>query len=113
MPNIITNRFKELDWRRNGMRPFLGHKYGKEGDIAHDFRCPICGVWLSYSYKEVEKFVKENRWDFAKNRLAHCGNSMCEEYYRRMKVHQKRVAEEMKEHYLSMFTKLKRKGVVA
>ena len=79
---IITDRYKELDWQKDGFeKPWLGHKFGKESKMAHDFRCPICGKWISYNDEQINDFIAEGRWDFEKNRLAHCGNSTCQDYY--------------------------------
>lgn len=84
--HIVTDKYKELHWKDDGFdKPWLGHKFGKGNKMAHEMRCIICGKWISYNDEQINGFILEGRWDFEKNRLMHCNNSTCQDYYQEMK----------------------------
>ena len=111
---IITQPYKKINWRRDGVKPFLGHRYWREkyGTIDGDKRCLICGKWFTWSEKHKDRYIREGRWDFRRNEPIHCGSSMCEEYWRRYKKAEKIRAELKKEFYFNLFKKLKKIGLV-
>jgi DNA-directed RNA polymerase subunit N (RpoN/RPB10) len=120
MVGISVGKFKKIsnhELMARGMKPRLGHTFeriGVSGDeMAHDFRCPICGRWIAYDHSEIERFIKEGRWDFRKGRLLHCGNSTCQDYQELIEEDKKRQEEAIKEKSWGLYMKLKGTGLVA
>jgi hypothetical protein len=80
---IIGSKFRKLDWRKEGVRPWVSRKYERDGQICHDLRCDICGKWYNYSTKDIPQIIQKNRWNFKLKRPYHCGNSLCQDYHER------------------------------
>jgi len=104
---IRTTKYEEIERRGR----WLGKKYwnAEKQKMAHEFRCPICGKWVRYNDEEIQRFIAEGRWDFRKNRLAHCGNSTCWDYYIEV---QKDLARKIKMNSFELYKELKRRALV-
>jgi hypothetical protein len=108
MSYIIGNKFRKLDWLKDGFRkPWVSRKYERDGQIVHDLRCDICGRWYNYSSRDIDKIKAEGRWNYSKNRPYHCGNSLCQDYHQRTLQHAVRIAKECNLYH--DFTEKKRK----
>jgi len=83
-PNIIVSKYTEEERKIRKKRKIHGHTFNScdQQELIHDFRCPICGRWISYNRREQWKFVMKRNWDFLMNTIARCGtHSTCEDYY--------------------------------
>ncbi len=98
----ITN----LELMSRGKQSRLGRTYIQGDAVSFDVRCPICGEYVRYDYKQKDKMIREGRWDFEKDRMAHCGSSLCEEYIHLCEVDKEKKMSEL-------FDNLKMKGLVA
>lgn len=108
-----AQRFQKIERNDPRFKPFLGHKFEKQGQVVHDFRCWICGKWYNYSTLDISRLIKEGRWDFHKKRSKHCGSSHCEEWNRQHEAHKARVEAEHAITSLDLFKRLKKKKLVA
>lgn len=100
---------KELS--ANGLPMRLGRTYWKDGEFAFDVRCPICGKYVRFDYKEKDRIVREGRWDFSKDRMLHCGSSTCYDYQELVEKDKKIKLKMMERHYQSLHGKLMREGL--
>lgn len=78
----------------------------KEGEMAEHFRCPICGVGMTYDFKERDKMIAQGRWDYDKDRPQHCGSSLCYDYLEECWKDRQDKSEQL-------FMALRKKGLVA
>lgn len=102
---MAFRKVENTELMQKGYKPRLGHTFANEDQVSFDVRCPICGEWKRYDYKEKERMIREGRWDFDKDRMAHCGNTLCEDYLHLCLLDKERVAKER-------FENLKRKGLI-
>lgn len=103
---MAFKKLTNLELMQRGKQARLGHTFINDSNVSFDVRCPLCGTWVRYDYKEKERMIREGRWDFDKDRMAHCGNSLCEDYLHLCQVDKER---KMK----GLFVDLKNKGLVA
>ena len=88
--NILLGGYQSVsnkDLIEQGHKPRLRYETViKDGKMSEHLKCLFCGVNITYDFKERDKFVREGRWDFEKDRPLHCGGSTCrdwnEEYYK-------------------------------
>ena len=111
-------------------KSFLGERAQKNGLLAGDMRCLICGDWFSWSKQNILKYILARRWDAKRGEPAHCGSEHCDYYHRRYLKHLQRMAddpvyfqemsykiwkrkEQAKEHEAwNLFGRLKQNGAV-
>lgn len=111
MGKIITGNFQRIDPRKE---MFLGHQYEKDGIRSIDKRCDYCGKWICFDVKDPELWGTNVKIGF--NGIAekvHCGSSHCEEYHRRVIVHQQKMVKIYEAKSQAHFMRLKQKGLVA
>ena len=92
---MAFRKLTNLELIARGKKARLGHTFINEDNASFDVRCPICGRWVRYDYKEKERMIREGRWDFSKDRMAHCGNSLCEDYLHLCKKDRERKTKEL------------------
>ena len=127
MPNIIVDRYQEIDGAKAG---FLGYRFKKGQKVSGDMRCLLCGKWFCWTLSKVESYILERRWDDRRGEPVHCGNSMCHDYHRRYLNHVERLkknAQYREDHFVrsearkhsvdenvmwELFDRLKKKGFV-
>ncbi len=80
MQVIVPNEYKKQNQHKH-----LGAIYiDKDGKEWQDFYCPICGATVSYrrSKEDIERYIKEGRWNFLHKNLDACWkDSICRDYY--------------------------------
>jgi hypothetical protein len=76
------NKVSNQKLMNNGYKPRLNYEMVEKADgtKAEQLRCPICGVGMTYDFKERDKMIQEGRWNFRKDRAEHCGSSTCYDY---------------------------------
>lgn len=82
--NIQTGSYKRIDPKGQG---FLGERSEKDGVVAGDLRCMICGKYYSWSKFNKSKYELENRWDYQRGEPKHCGKLHCFDYQARYETH--------------------------
>jgi DNA-directed RNA polymerase subunit RPC12/RpoP len=68
-------------------------------DAVREFRCPICGKWIFYHYREKTQYIIKGQWDFDNDELAYCGvgtvsrpnqkDQTCADYYQEWLTYRK------------------------
>jgi hypothetical protein len=115
MTAIITNPYKERSFREYP-KGFSGHRFERSGnehelnelgekDYAHEMRCRFCGRWFIYHYKDKFQIMREGRWEFDRDRAAHCGNSSCDDFYRAYLIAEETRAKVQEDLYLQNLNK--------
>ena len=128
MSHIQVGSYQRIDPK--GQR-FLGERAQKDGVVAGDLKCMICGRYYSWSMFNRKKYAYENRWDFQRNEPKHCGKLHCYDYQARYEKHLAKMAndpsyyqemsfkiwqrkeKEREEGATKLFGNLKEKGVIA
>jgi len=82
--NIITGSYKQL---KPTQKSFLGERWAKNGNVAGDLRCRLCGKWFSWSVFNKKQYAMSNRWDFQRDEPKHCGSQHCFDYEARYQKH--------------------------
>jgi hypothetical protein len=114
MSGIITiaGKYSKIDPDKE---MHLGHQFQKEdGERSMDKRCDYCGRWMTFDCKKYESWgdnvkISFNGWP----EKIHCGSLHCQEYHRRVVIHQEKLKKEMAQRHFGLFQRLKKQGVIS
>ena len=90
---------------------YLGEKFSDGQHVAGEKRCDYCGKWFSWSTQNLDKYITERRWDFARKEAIHCGNSLCWDYHMRWLKHEKKLRESAEYRETNFVERKKREGM--
>ena len=118
MVNIIIGKYEytpNSELRKEGQKGRLGYCFRKKEFSgtqreAMEVRCPICGDWVRYNENNIDKFIREGRWDAKRRRMIHCGKSTCSDLWQLYLEDKKRVKEKETE---KLYFRLKKWGLVS
>ena len=86
---------------KKGYKPRLNYELvEKDGQKSEHLKCHYCGKQFIYDFKERDRFIKEGRWNFKKDRPSRCDNSTCEDYMHLEEVAREQKAKELFESLL-------------
>ena len=112
--NIQNGKYTAIDLDN---ARFLGFRSQKDGVLAGDMRCLLCGRWFSWSKANIKNYILQRRWDATRNEPSHCGSSHCDDYHRRYIKHMSRLVSKDQEYIekwaWKKFNQLKQSRLVA
>jgi hypothetical protein len=110
MAIIITTKYKKIDPEKE---LFLGYQFEKDGNRSIDKRCDYCGKWFTFDVSECDEWGDNIQFAFnGVPEKVHCGSSHCEEYHRRVLLHQKKENEKWARLGERLFFNLKKQKII-
>jgi len=86
---------------KKGYKPRLNYELvEKDGKKSEHLKCHYCGKQFIYDFSERDRFIKEGRWNFRKDRPEHCGNSTCADFVQDVGTSREKHAKELFESLL-------------
>jgi len=111
MANIIVDKWRFIPETEE---LYLGYEFEKNGKRALQKRCDYCGKTMIFDIKNIESWGDNIKMGFnGWPEKIHCGNSLCQDYHRRVILHQKKEAKKWAERGKRLFFSLKKAGAIA